>query len=266
MATSLTQPHVDARPRLAALGKLTIGALVGIALIVVYSLVVVVRHFDPTAAGFALVALICAGVVAIGWRWAPLLGTLLSGLMLSGYIPLLGYILTHPDEPNFVAATLFLPMSILGIVAGIGATVQNYLGGERRAPYWLFAGLMALAGWSVGAILVGALIAATPKAGSSVGISPETLASLPALAAQNVKFDQAELHAKVGETVALRLNNRDNQAHSFDIDAFNLHVPLPASQSGAAIFKPTQAGTYTFYCSLPGHREAGMVGTLVVGP
>ena len=262
MATSLVQPGKGTP--LAAFGKLTVAALVGIALIVVYAMVFVSRHIDPMALGFVLVALICAGIVAVGWRWAPLLGALLSGAMLASYIPLLGYILTHPDEPNFVTAALFLPVAIVGIVAGIGATVQNYRSGERRAPRWLAVGQAGLAGWSAGAILIGTLIAGMPKAGSSVGVSPETLAALPALAAQNLKFDQAELHAKVGETVALRLDNRDNEAHSFDIDAFNLHIPLPASQSGAAVFKPTQAGTYTFYCSLPGHREAGMVGTLIV--
>jgi uncharacterized cupredoxin-like copper-binding protein len=26
-----------------------------------------------------------------------------------------------------------------------------------------------------------------------------------------------------------------------------------------------EEGTYEFYCSIPGHRESGMVGTLVVG-
>jgi len=266
MATSLTQPRASARPALAALGKLTVAALIGITLIVVYSIAFIVGRFEPAAIGFALVALLCAGIVAVGWRWAPLLGALLSGLMLASYTPTVGYILAHPEEPNFIPAALFLPVSIVGIVAGIGATVQNYRGGERRAPRWLAAGLAALGAWGVGAILIGALIAAAPKANSSVGISPETLASLPAVAAQNLKFDQAELHAKVGETIALRLDNRDNLPHSFDIDAFDLHVPLPASQSGAAVFKPSQAGSYTFYCSLPGHREAGMVGTLIVVP
>jgi nitrite reductase (NO-forming) len=266
MTTSLTQPRANIRPALAVLGKVTLAALIGISLIIVYAMLFITHHIDPLALGFALIALLCAGIVAVGWRWAPLLGTLLSGLMLASYIPLLGYILAHPDEPNFVTAALFLPVSVVGIAAGVGATVQNYRDRERRAPRWLAAGLAALAGWTVGALVIGALIAAVPKAGSSVGISPGTLAGLPALAAQNTKFDQSELHAKVGETLALRLENRDNLSHSFDIDAFNLHVPLPANQSGAAVFKPTQAGTYTFYCSLPGHREAGMVGTLIVEP
>ncbi len=29
-------------------------------------------------------------------------------------------------------------------------------------------------------------------------------------------------------------------------------------------FTPTKAGTYSFACNLPGHKEAGMVGTLTV--
>jgi uncharacterized cupredoxin-like copper-binding protein len=41
---------------------------------------------------------------------------------------------------------------------------------------------------------------------------------------------------------------------------------MPGSQSALALFRPTQTGTYTFYCAVPGHRAAGMVGTLTVEP
>ncbi len=66
--------------------------------------------------------------------------------------------------------------------------------------------------------------------------------------------------------MALRLENQDTNAHSFDIDEFTVHTPLPAGATSLALFTPSTPGTYTFYCSIPGHREAGMVGTLVVVP
>jgi len=53
---------------LAALGKVTVTALVGIVLIVVYSVAFVVSRLEPMALGFAMVALICAGVVGRSHR------------------------------------------------------------------------------------------------------------------------------------------------------------------------------------------------------
>lgn len=34
--------------------------------------------------------------------------------------------------------------------------------------------------------------------------------------------------------------------------------------SALVTFTPTEPGTYEFYCAVPGHREAGMVGTVIV--
>jgi nitrite reductase (NO-forming) len=122
--------------------------------------------------------------------------------------------------------------------------------------------LGALTGLCLGALLVASLAVGT----STGGVSAETLAKLPALATLPNAFDRTELRAKAGETVALRLENQDTQSHGFDIDELNIHTLLPAGATSLALFTPSTPGSYTFYCSIPGHREAGMVGTLIVEP
>jgi hypothetical protein len=41
---------------------------------------------------------------------------------------------------------------------------------------------------------------------------------------------------------------------------------MPAGKPALGLFTPNKPGSYTFYCDVPGHREAGMVGTLIVAP
>jgi len=96
-------------------------------------------------------------------------------------------------------------------------------------------------------------------------VSREALAALPALGVDHLKFDQQELRVKAGAVVALRLENRDDREHSFDIDELNVHVPIAIGQASLALFTPDKPGSYTFYCSVPGHRST-MVGTLIVEP
>jgi plastocyanin len=113
-------------------------------------------------------------------------------------------------------------------------------------------------------VLGASLVAAVPPAGGTAGLNPEALAALPGLTARNSLFEQPTITARVGETVMLRLDNAATSIHYFDIDAFDVHVPMPSGESAVALFKPTAPGTYTFYCSVPGHREFGMQGTMIV--
>ncbi len=83
---------------------------------------------------------------------------------------------------------------------------------------------------------------------------------------KDMRFRQAEVHVKAGQPVTLRVVNEDGYAHAFDIDAFDIHRPLAASETLEIAFTPEQPGRYAFYCGSPGHEAAGMTGTFVVEP
>lgn len=251
-----------------ALQKLTALALVGIALVLVYIQVGLLGAFDPALTGLAglggVAALLIIGVPFGGWRWTPLLGTLLGAMVLGGNSGPIVHDLTHPElfKP-FALMLVAVPLALICIGAGLAATVQNYRrpASERHTPRYLANILIGLAMVAVGAGAVGAL----PRS-AGLSIDPQVLAELPALTTPGFRFDHQQWTAKAGETVTLRLDNPTSVPHSFDIDELNVHVLMPTSDSSIAIFRPTAAGTYTYYCKLPGHREAGMVGTLVVEP
>ncbi len=63
--------------------------------------------------------------------------------------------------------------------------------------------------------------------------------------------------------IELVMVNKSSVAH--DINVENTDVKTPIATNANATGKGTlTAGTFTYFCSLPGHREAGMVGKLVV--
>ena len=86
------------------------------------------------------------------------------------------------------------------------------------------------------------------------------------LTAQDMRFGQEEIHLKVGQTVSFTLDNNDLYAHSFDTDDFNIHAAMPANSQVTASFTATRPGTFDFYCGVPGHTQAGMVGKIIVSP
>ena len=48
------------------------------------------------------------------------------------------------------------------------------------------------------------------------------------------------------------------------IDELDVHVAADGGGTAEGGFRADEPGRYTYYCSVPGHRDAGMEGTLVV--
>jgi len=137
-------------------------------------------------------------------------------------------------------------------------------------------------------ILRGAAVAALGLL-AACSSAPEPMAV--SLQATEFQYGPKTIEAVVGQQVTVTLVNGGTVEHDFVI----LEIPLaePVADSGEAdemaghnmgelemqaavhgeampgvtgsvTFTPTQAGTYEFFCAVAGHKEAGMVGTLIV--
>jgi nitrite reductase (NO-forming) len=75
-----------------------------------------------------------------------------------------------------------------------------------------------------------------------------------------------QLQAKVGDTVEVTLSSGEGAQHDFAIPELKVASAKVDAKSGPTKvrFKLTQAGKFTFICTIPGHRQIGMEGVLTV--
>jgi plastocyanin len=80
-----------------------------------------------------------------------------------------------------------------------------------------------------------------------------------------LKFLAPSATAKPGPVV-LKSVNKSSTPHDIAVQGNGVNQVGPVVQNGgvSTVNATLQPGTYTFYCSVPGHREAGMFGTLTV--
>jgi plastocyanin len=105
--------------------------------------------------------------------------------------------------------------------------------------------------------------AATTAAGGGGG-GGQTL-QLAADPGGALKFDQTSLEASAGK-VTIDFTNDSSLSHNVTIDGPGVEDEGTDTIKGstANITLDLKPGKYTFYCSVDGHRAAGMEGTLVV--
>jgi plastocyanin len=82
----------------------------------------------------------------------------------------------------------------------------------------------------------------------------------------DLAFDQNDVTAKAG-SVTINFDNKESLQHDVKVEDSSgqeLGGTDLVSSGTATATVDLQPGTYTFFCSVPGHREAGMEGTLTV--
>jgi uncharacterized cupredoxin-like copper-binding protein len=91
------------------------------------------------------------------------------------------------------------------------------------------------------------------------------------MAATDLKFGAPKIEAKVGQPIKIVLENKGAIEHDIafptikaDKPAASLKAVAKAGQTATLEFTPTAKGSYEYICTVPGHKEAGMKGTINV--
>ncbi len=75
------------------------------------------------------------------------------------------------------------------------------------------------------------------------------------------------LNVSVGDQVTITMTDEVADTHNLHVDGYNVQsadMSTPGASSSVT-FVANQQGTFAYYCAIPGHREMGMQGNLVVG-
>ena len=119
----------------------------------------------------------------------------------------------------------------------------------------------------VAALVFSASIVGACSSGSGKSAATTTTAnpngSTIDVTAKSFSFTPNQITVKSGDSKTLVLHVKD-VSHDFTVDNLGIHVAGKAGETVQQTLTFDKPGTYTFYCSVAGHREAGMVGTLTV--
>lgn len=78
-------------------------------------------------------------------------------------------------------------------------------------------------------------------------------------------FSESSISVNKGDKVIITFTNGGNRFHNFGIPDLNIRTAIiPAGGIETLEFIVDETGEFNFDCSIPGHREAGMLGRLIV--
>ena len=134
----------------------------------------------------------------------------------------------------------------------------------------VFAGFGLIAalglGWTLARSTAGIPPFAIKPPIAGVGAAPLSAQAKPLhVVATDLKFESKQLKVDAPGSLKVQLENQGLLEHDFSIEGVRGKAYAGPRKSGEGTFQIAKPGTYVFFCSIPGHKEAGMAGTLVVG-
>ena len=159
--------------------------------------------------------------------------------------------------PFYIAGGALVAWAVI-LSVGLGLRRADFPGnltGQRAVM--AISALLVLAAVSTAVITSGAPAKAAPAGASALKLATNPGGLL--------SYDAKQLSAKAGK-VTISLTNSSPLEHNVTIAQGSAVLGATPTFSGGTktLTLNLKPGAYTFYCSVPGHRQAGMEGTLSV--
>jgi len=165
--------------------------------------------------------------------------------------------------PFYIAGGLLVAWAlILSVVIGMR---RPDFPGTKAAQRGVIAVTTVLVLGAVGTAVLTSGGSTTTAPSSPAASASTTALKLAANPAGQLSYDTKQLSAKAGP-VTITMTNMSPLEHDVTVAQGSTVVgATPPFRGGArTLALKLKPGTYTFYCSVPGHRQAGMEGTLTV--
>lgn len=94
--------------------------------------------------------------------------------------------------------------------------------------------------------------------------TPVSPAAPVTVTVQEMAFIPGRIEVPAGR-ITLQLTNAGSLEHDFSVDALHISPNVRPGETVEVTFD-AKPGEYAVYCSLPGHKDAGMAATLAVEP
>lgn len=169
------------------------------------------------------------------------------------------------NKIDYTSAVLAL---LMGFILSAGVTGFVLAAGGYQLPFAPPAPPMAMAG-------PGGMMAA-PAAAPAQAQAPAPAAAVASevkVVATDLKFTPVTIQAKVGQPLKITFENKGVIEHDLTFPTLKANKPANAlkvvakpGQTTTLEFTPSAAGTFEYVCTIPGHKEAGMKGTINVAP
>ena len=235
--------------------SLILWAAVGLAIL---QAVVGITHVDREAIAFAIFFAIGAGILLrarpggrVYTATVVVLGLLFADVAFWMITATWSNVGNHEQLLYIVEPLALSCASAAGLIAVAGRLVDR----GSRAPNGA-AVLTVAAALATFVLCLGA--AAVAGWGKEQTQGPNDLA----VRIHNTAYSSTNITA-TSRQVTLYVTNDDLFWHTITIDQLGVELPLPVGSHRRITFT-APSGSYAFYCRIPGHRQAGMQGTITI--